>query len=183
MDGASADVSLPKGRRRLPLSAVAAGMVIGFAIAVAAILIVLFVFFRDSTPVLTETMFEEAVGRWQRRGPASYNLDISVTGRQPGKIHVEVRDGAATSMTRDGVTPRQRRTWEYWTIPGQFETIQQDWESAHDPEGGFGLPPGTKVSIRAAFDDELGFPAVYRRRVLGTPLIVEWEIDRFEIVP
>ena len=30
-------------------------------------------------------------------------------GQRPGPVHVEVRDGEVTHMTRDGVEPRQRR--------------------------------------------------------------------------
>ena len=53
---------------------------------------------------------------------ASYNIDLKLGGKTPGTVHVEVRNHEVTAMTRDGVTPSQRRTWDYWSVPEQFET-------------------------------------------------------------
>ena len=36
-------------------------------------------------------------------------------------------------MTRDGVQPRQQRTWYDWSVPGQLETIGWELEKAADP--------------------------------------------------
>src|SRR5262245_59345966 len=63
----------------------------------------------DSIPRMTEADFNAAVTRWEKNGPANYDLDVLVGGRRAGKVHVEVRDGEVTNMTRDGVEPSQRR--------------------------------------------------------------------------
>src|SRR5689334_13869565 len=84
----------------------------------------------DRAPRLTREAYEAAVARWDAHGPADYNLDIELTGNRPSLIHVEVRDGHAVRMTRDGVQPRQERTWFYWTVPGQFDTIAEELEMA-----------------------------------------------------
>lgn len=109
-------------------------------------------------------------------------MDITIGGRQPGEVHIEVRDGTVTKMTRDGVTPSQSRTWEYWTVPEQFETIAQDFDSA-ERSGGFGAAPGTQTTLKAEFDTTLGYPRRYERYVLGTNLNVDWTVTRFEAVP
>ena len=85
-------------------------------------------------------------------------------------------------MVRDGVEPKQRRTWDYWSVPGQFETIHIDWEAAKHPQEGFGVAPGTKVVLRAEFDQRYGYPRFYQRILLGTGIHVEWRVTRFEVV-
>ncbi len=131
-------------------------------------------------PDLTENALRSAIQRWDESGPDSYRLLLELKGRQPGTIEIEVHEGEVTHFTRDGVVPRQRRTWEYWTVPNQLATIEQDWDSAHDPHGGFGAPPGTRVVQRAEFDARWGFPRQYQRFVLGTPFDVVWEITEFQ---
>src|SRR4051794_29091853 len=71
----------------------------------------------DSLPRMTEADFNNAMARWDKNGPASYDLDLRVGGRRAGNVHLEVRDGEVTRMTRDGIEPAQRRTWDYWTVP------------------------------------------------------------------
>ena len=112
-----------------------------------------------SLPVITRADLATAEARWQKQGPASYSMDLMIGGRRPGPVHIEVRDGKVTRMTRDGVTPSQPRTWEYWTVPEQFETIRQDFDSA-ETAGGFGAAPGTQTILKAEFDPQYGYPRV-----------------------
>ena len=117
-------------------------------------------------PEITRADLEAAEKKWAATKPAGYDMDITILGRQPGLVHIEVRGGAVTKMTRDGVTPAQSRTWEYWTVPEQFETIQQDFDSS-ETVGGFGAAPGSQTILKADFDPHYGYPRRYQRFVLG----------------
>ena len=165
------------------LSSVVAGAIIGAIVAAIIAGVVLVVTLRDNTPLLTRAAYDDARRRWESNGPPSYNLDLQLTGREPGAIHVEVRSGEVTAMTRDGVAPQQRRTWEYWSVDSQFDLIEQELDKATDPAKGFDAPPGSRVVQRAVFDPRYGYPTQYHRTVMGTPLEIRWEITRFEPVP
>ncbi len=134
-----------------------------------------------SPPTITRADLAAAERRWTEHGPRTYDADITIGGRQPGEVHIEVRNGEVTRFTRDGVTPSQKRTWVYWTVREQFETIRQDFDSA-ETSGGFGAPAGSEVLIKAEFDREYGYPKRYQRFVLGTDLNVSWETSSFTAI-
>ena len=98
-------------------------------------------------------------------------------GARPGPVHVEVRGGQAVAMTRDGVTPRRRDTWDAWTVPGQFETLALDLEH-HGPRA---KPPHTPRSalLLVEFDPVFGYPRRYHKLVRSSGLEVRWDIQRF----
>lgn len=160
------------------------GFVIGLALGlvVVAILPALRPGRESRRPRLTREAYDQANRLWDAHGPAHYNLDVEVTGNRPGKIHVEVRSGQAVEMLRDGVEPRQRRTWYYWTVPGMLDTIGQELDQADDPARSFGAPAGSEVILRARFDEALGYPASYSRVVAGQNLDMGWTVTRFEAV-
>jgi hypothetical protein len=137
---------------------------------------------KDNTIPLTAENLEQAQRLWQARGPASYDLDLAIGGLRAGTVHVEVRHGQVTAMTRDGHSPSQRRTWDVWTVPGQFDTLETELADMDHPERGFAAPPGAQVIERVRFDPELGFPQRYVRLVLGTELGVEWSTTSFKSV-
>lgn len=166
-------------QRRFRPAAVATGVALGVALAIIAGLLLLFVTRGARVPEITVEALDAAEQQWNQRGPASYRMSIAVGGRQPGPVEIEVHDGRITRMTRNGVTPAQERTWEYWTVPAQFETIREDLDSA-SREGGFGAPAGTKTIIRASFEPNLGYPLRYQRMVLGTDLNLDWTVTAFE---
>ncbi len=166
-----------KGIQVGPLSI---GIVLGAVLAGSVLFFVLAIVYRDTLPPLTAQNYEAAVRRWEEHGPSSYDLDVTIQGRQPGVVHVEVRDGKVTLMSRDGVVPKQRRTWDVWTVSGQFDMIGQELEKQPDPVAGFGAPPGSRAILQAEFDPQLGYPRRYRRTILGSNLDVEWETTRFE---
>jgi hypothetical protein len=168
----------PGRRRAAPL---VLGVSLGAAAVVSGLLVYSFVT-RQSTPRLTRAAYEAAAERWDAHGPASYNLDLELTGNRPGKIHVEVRDGEPTRMVRDGVEPRQRRTWYYWTVPGQMDMIAEELDMAENPAAAFNSPSATQMVIWAEFDPELGYPLRYDRVVLGTDFEIHWRVTRFEVV-
>ena len=110
------------------------------------------------------------------------SLAVVLSGNQSGQIHIEVREAQATGMTRNGVSPKQQRTWVYWTVPGQFDTIEDEMEKAADPAHGFPAPAGSRVVQKADFDPMDGHPLRYHRIVLGTQLEIRWDVTRFEAV-
>lgn len=168
--------------RRVRPAALMLGIAAGLAVALVVILAVA-ILFGDSTPRLTEALYEAAVARWDANGPASYDLDLELTGNRPGKIHVEVRDGQVVRMTRDGVEPKQERTWYYWSVLGQLDTIGQELEMGRDPAQSFNSPAATEMVMWAEFDAKFGYPLKYDRVVLGTNFEIHWKVTRFEAVP
>ncbi|HEX4129715.1 MAG TPA: DUF6174 domain-containing protein [Pirellulales bacterium] len=164
---------------RQPLSARVLAIAAGSLLGLTATAIAVFLLLRNPTPALSRAALDEATERWRRAGVRDYDLDVEILGRQPGLVHLEVRAGNVTAMTRDGRTPGQRRTWEAWTVDNQLATIGDELDHAAEPVRGFGAPPGSQVVQRAAFDPQLGYPRDYQRSVLGTPLEVEWRVTNF----
>ena len=155
------------------------GLVLGGGIAVLAIVAGLILFVRGSTPLVTAESLDAAEQRWRQSGPTDYQMDLTLTGLQAGEIHIEVHHGEVTSMVRNGQTPKQRRTWDYWSVPNQFEMIRQDLESAQQPAQAFGASDRSQFVMRADFDPHYGYPIYYQRIVLGTPHDISWRVTRF----
>lgn len=170
--------------QRVRPRAIAIGLLLG---AVTGLVVVVFVMLfasrKNALPILTRSEFKKASLHWEKRGPKSYNLDLVLTGSQQGDIHVEVRDGEVTLMTRDGVKPAQQRTWDYWSVPGQMEIIGEDLEAAEQESKGPPTRQRPKLVLRAQFDPKLGYPTTYHRVELGNPADTRWEITRFETLP
>jgi hypothetical protein len=165
-------------RRRHPL---AFGIVVGLlgTSAVAAVgLLVMAALTRPRQ--LTRAAYEAAAARWDANGPASYNLDVELAGGRPGHVHVEVRKREVTRMVRDGVVPAQQRTWYYWSVPGMFDTIEQELDMAQDPVRSYGASGAARVAMWADFDPKYGYPRQFDRVVLGADLEVHWKVTRFE---
>jgi hypothetical protein len=174
----------PAGRREAAgtrLRAVVLGMGLGLAICVVAVVGYLLATAERKTP-LTQEAYDAAVERWDQKGPADYDLDIELAGNRPGTIHVEVRQGQVTHMKRDGVEPRQERTWYYWSVPGQLDTIGQELEMARDPADAFRNPAASQMLMWAEFDAKLGYPKKYDRVVLGVDYEVHWRVRNFRAI-
>ena len=151
------------------------------ALAVAAVLIGVKLLV-NPMPALTETRLVEAEELWQRAGPATYDMDLEIRGAQPGQVHIEVRNGEVTAMTRDGHTP-PRRTWDTWTVPGQFETLERELVMAEDPIHELETRAGTQLRVHTEFDSRYGYPRRYHRYVSGGgPEVPEvfWQVTSFE---
>jgi hypothetical protein len=168
-------------RRRLStiVLALALGAALGLGVTVG---LVSWLTSSDKTVPLTAENLEQAQQLWQAHGPKSYDLDLAIGGLRAGTVHVEVRDGQVTAMTRDGHTPSQRRTWDVWAVPGQFDTLETELADLTHPERGFAAPPGAQIIERVRFDPELGYPQHYVRLVLGTELGIEWSTTSFKRV-
>lgn len=150
------------------------GLFVGFVATMAVAMLLL----RGDVPPLTAEAFDQAVRTWERHRPASYDMDLVLAGDQTGTVHVEVRDGRLAAMTRDGVAPRQRRTWDAWSVEGQFDIIGADLAAATRAAGGDAASGGQLV-LRARFDPHYGYPAAYERIVLFRGNRVRWDVVRF----
>jgi hypothetical protein len=149
------------------------------AFALLCVVLALQFFVAERIPEVTEAEFMKAKKLWLENGPANYDMDVVIRGAQPGSVHIEVRNKVATAMTRDGITPAER-TWDTWSVPGMFETLDQDMQIAEDPEREIQAMPGTEWRLRCEFDPELGIPRVYHRLVTGGGPEVYWRVTRFD---
>ncbi len=147
-----------------------------------AVLTVVVLWSREKLPILTQADYDAAGARWDRNKPDDYDLDLELHGNRADQIHVQVRGGEVVQMTRDGVEPRQKRTWDYWSVPGQLDTIGQELEMSKTPAASFGAPGAAQVMMWAEFDAKYGYPRHYRRVVLGADFEVDWVVTRFEVV-
>lgn len=174
-DGAADVATAPNGRSS---ARTIAFVLASIALAVACLVFALQYFVADHIPELTEAELQSATERWKEHGPASYDMEIELRGAQPGRVHVEVRNGEVTAETRDGRTPG-KWTWDTWSIPGLFDTLSQDLQTAANPEQEIQAAPGTKWRLRCEFDVGLGIPWQYHRLVTGGPEVY-WRVTSFQ---
>jgi len=148
------------------------------ALVIIGVIVALQVFVADTIPELTEARLEAAAEIWQANAPAGYDMDVQIRGAQPGVVHIEVRDGAVTAMTRDGVSPPQR-TWDVWSVPGMFDTLEREMVLAEDPQHEMDVAAGTKLQLRCEFDPKFGIPRRYHRFATGGAPEIYWHVSQF----
>jgi hypothetical protein len=148
------------------------------AFALASLVLAIEFFVVERIPLLTQTDLDAAKKRWQEHGPVSYDMDIELRGAQAGRVQVSVRNRVVAAETRDGRVPKEH-TWDTWTAPGMFSTIETDMEIAEDPEQAIQAAPGTTWQLRCEFDPLLGLPRRYHRLASGGPEVY-WRVTRFE---
>jgi hypothetical protein len=166
------------GSQRFSTRAVIIGLAaIGLTLVGGIVLLQLFVV--ERIPELTEARLELAEQLWNEQGPASYDMDLELRGAQPGNVHIEVRNRVVAATTRNGRTP-PAWTWDAWSVPGMFETLAQDLQTAEAPAREIQAPPGTHWWLRCEFDPKFGVPRRYHRQVSGNGPEVFWQVTRFE---
>jgi hypothetical protein len=180
MDSISESQENKRSPRRI--RALVVGAILGMMVTAGFLIVIGVILFREVVPPLTEADFQAALERWRGHQPKSYDCDIEIFGNRPGTVRVEVRDGVTTKMTRDGVAPRERSTWEYWTVEGQFDTIERELEMAESSKPVFGASQTARPILNARFHSELGYPEVFRRSVPGVQQEMGWKVIRFEAV-
>lgn len=148
------------------------------AFALASLVLAIEFFVVERIPLLTQTDLVAAKKRWQEHGPVSYDMDIELRGAQPGRVQVNVRNRVVAAETRDGRVPKEH-TWDTWTVPGMYNTIETDMEIAENPEQAIQAAPGTTWQLRCEFDPVLGLPRRYHRLASGGPEVY-WRVTRFE---
>jgi uncharacterized protein DUF6174 len=147
---------------------------------VVVLVLLLEVFVAHRMPTLTEATLDAAEKLWAEKKPASYTLDLEIRGAEPGPVHVEVVNGEVVAMQRNGITPDQRRVWDVWTVPGQFETLERELELAANPAQQMDAPAGTRLTLQCEFEPHYGFPLQYHRLVYGGGPEVFWRTVKFE---
>jgi len=154
------------------------------AVVVAAIaaVVVAVVLLGDRMPELTEAALADAEKRWDAGGIRDYTMDLEIEGRRAGKVHIEVAGGKVIKMERDGKTPTQRRTWDVWSVQGQFDMMRRELDIAANPAAELQLQniPDVQVMIRARFHPQLGYPLGFRHATLGEGTQFAWKVTRFK---
>jgi hypothetical protein len=173
MDGNTENGNPPARRLIRPLA-----LLLGAALGLT-VVVMLWRAFGSGLPQIHEADLHAARERWQTHSVPSYDMTIVLAGRQTGTLHIEVRDGKPQSLTRNGAALKQPRTWEPWTVPGMFETLETDFDNARHPAAQFGSNE-VKVVLRAKFDETYGFPRRYLHQVFGRSMDLTWEVTEFE---
>lgn len=156
------------------------GLCAGFVLTCGVLIFWRFVRDRQLQP-LTRSNYTEALQRWQKNGPASYELEVETTGRQASVYRVVVRQGETELVTRNGVPLPQHRTWFTWTVPGMFETIERDLENVEKAQRG--EPGAVGPTVLVFFDPHYGYPARYLRveslQAASNPEVT-WRVRTFQ---
>jgi hypothetical protein len=157
----------------------AAAILGAFVLIIGGVILLLQLFVARRLPEMTEARFDAAQALWEKNGPANYDMDINITGAQPGVVNIQVRDGKPTAMTRDGVAPEER-TWSAWSVTGMFKTLTEEFAIKDDPTHKGQGEPGAEVWLRCEFDSEFGYPRIYQRLMTGGGPQIEWHVTKFE---
>jgi hypothetical protein len=160
--------------KRPPVLGIATALAVGLAAG-------LLVLRAGAPPELTESALEAARERWEAAGPASYTLDLQMSGALSDRRHVEVRNGRVVEMTIDGDRASEG-AWEYWSVDGLFDTMATELANARQPPASLGLADGSQLVLRASFDRELGYPTRFLRHIMGHQRGTEWEVVAFDRV-
>ena len=163
-------------------------MLVGALAGVLATLVGLRIVNNDPTPRLTREIFDVAHERWKQVAPADYEIEIRVTGSQPAVYRAVVRGGQPQAAWRNGEPLATRRTFGTWSVPGMFSTISRDVETVERQTSGQADPRLPPLILRAAFDEQYGYPKRYRRTEWGsrkgtTAQEVKWEVTSFRLAP
>jgi hypothetical protein len=188
MDQNAADAEENAARQPLPrrsgrLQRIALGLVLGSLLGLAAAAAVLAIARRDPLPPFGFDELNAAAQRWEANGPRDYDMDLELTGINPGVAHVEVRQGKVTAMTLNG-RPTKQHLWDDWAVPGLFAIIRRDLESCLVPKPAPGqsadAPAPQPVYPHGLFDPHYGYPAQYHR-ITPTGADAQWKVTRFEV--
>ena len=124
---------------------------------------------------ITLEQVAEARERWQKYGPASYDLHYleRIDNDEIGDVYeVKVRAGEVVSLrVNSHLKPVEEMKAEargLFTVPGLFQQIEDHLSEEKD---------GKRRNFATAyFDPELGFPVHYIRRVRGSRSRLEWNV-------
>ncbi len=154
--------------------------ILGAVCLVSAAMIVIGTLTRREDPPLTRPDYDAALARWQAKRPASYDLDLYFYSQNaPVDIHLEVRNGQAVALTKNGVRMAQASRREEWTIERLLQQIGDDLRIQEDPNLDFDVKPGVQVKLQAKFDETFGFPTLYSRLAHGSPVQYSYKVKSF----
>ena len=154
--------------------------ILGGILALVCVAVIAVLRMRDPLPPLNRTIFNEAVTRWESSGTHDYDVQVQVRGRQPAVYGVQVREGQVVNATRNGHPLKDPRTWDTWSVPGMFYTIEVDLDALDDSHGDH---PGVELWLGAVFDEQHGLPRRYRRVQPSRQMDTSWEITQWKVDP
>ena len=159
------------------------GLALGAVVGVPVVVMLLLALRGDVVPLFADETFEAAQQRWNDHRPGSYEMTVEIRGNRPGEVRVEVRSGQPISVVRDGQKLTEPRLMRPWTVPGLFEMVDREAELAEDPQGKFGAGAGGRVTLRVAYDAQLGYPTHVQRFVEDARQDLELEVIQFQVQP
>ena len=168
--------------RRAGFGRLGCSLLVGTLAGLAVTLAVLRWQWADPTPQLTRQSFDAAQQRWRAHGPADYDIEVHVTGPQPGRYRVSVRGGQSVAAYRNDRPLTQRRVFSTWSVPGMFGTISRDVENVERRRAGRADLLTGELTLRASFHPHYGYPQHYLRMESGSVQDVSWDVVRFDIV-
>jgi hypothetical protein len=151
-------------------------------VALVPLAVVLFAAIRPGTEeqLLNRSDYEQAVARWQSQAPKSYDMRLFFYSHHaPVDLEIEVRDGQATKLVRNGVLTAQAKLRESWTVDVLLQKIGEDLITMEDPDRSFDVKKDVVVRLHARFDETHGYPAAYRREAHGSPIEFHWQVKSF----
>ena len=135
----------------------------------------------ESLPAATQAELAEAIAKWDREGPANYDITVRTTGRRSATYVVEVRNGRAQSASLDGRPVTQSRLYSVWSVPGMFNTLQREFELEQAATQRMeGAPQQVRMYCR--WNPTYGYPQSYFREAQGSNSI-GWEVLDFISLP
>ena len=154
-------------RRRLPAA------IMGVLGGLVTFLIAMFLL-SDRVPEMTPELLSQAQDQWAKQQLASYRIQVTVEGRQPGVYETEVRGGEVTRATFNDQPLTSRRTMSTWSVDGMFRTLDYDAEAQANHR-----EPDPQLTLRAQFNSEFGYPERYHRIEWGSPNELLWTVTAF----
>jgi hypothetical protein len=155
----------------------------GLLVGVVATLVVMRRQVADPLPQISPADFHAARERWQKNELQDYDIEVQVTGTQGAKYRVEVRGGKAIAAWRNDLPLMQERTFSTWSVRGMFGTMSRDIDALERRAAGRADASTPRLTLRAEFDANMGYPAKYRRIEWGSPVQVSWEVTKFTAFP
>ncbi len=137
---------------------------------------------RNSAEHFSEEDLSIGIQRWAISKPNNYNIEVKQV-KQRTEIHrVEVRDGRAARYTINDREMTRRRTFDTWTVPGMFGTIERDLENVRLVKTGNEDAYTPRLTLWGSLNPKYGYPARYRRVQWGADFQVSWEVTEFTVV-
>ncbi len=131
-------------------------------------------------PLVSLDALDTAEEKWQTVGLRDYDLDLKfIAEARTSLIHVEVRNGIAVRMTRDGIEELKPEVCDEWTIDSQLRQIRE--RLAPDAIFRSSHVEGSQMSMYGLFDENFGFPSDYSRQGFGSA--VKFHIRVIEFAP
>lgn len=146
---------------------------------------------RGKNPPLTLERLEVAQQRWLQDRPENYSLQIRLFGQHGGLLKVNV-NGEHAQLEADPPKLLEKGSSDFWnpnawTVDGMFVRLRRDMDIVANPD--FVPPAGTAApahgykTLRADFDNRLGYITTYKRPQLDQLPSLQWRVESFESLP